>query len=237
MSNITTEPSQRELNKSREVDSRDELCDFLEELGFDKMPPERRLEIIEHASLEDYIYGTAALHQKLAPEAPAYPLDRPIRLENKTTGSGKDLAMPEERLPIFEKAHDLTMKVVAKYRKEGGSLQNVLNRCANLSAFGIVLAHPFEDGNGRTARTMAELIRGGYDRDRDFTNSPDSMLMLVAANRPEDGVRVNAYVPKREGTNDNPEDFLEFVAGLDVPFDQDQYVEAVHKGNFTTPYV
>lgn len=98
-----------------------------------------------------------------------------------------------------------------------------------------MLAHIYENGNGRTARTLGELVHNGFDR-----NNTDSAadLELLSTNRPDKGFRINSYVPTGEWSdgraNKDPIAFLDTVAALDAPFDGASYALAARKA-FTTP--
>lgn len=211
------------------------LGDMLTRIGLEGLSQEARLAFIERATLEDYKAAADALHKKVAPEHSHDEHPDAVKITDPNTGEIRHYtAAPSERDSILGKALESAQLVAAKYRSEGGSLEDALQRCSNLAAFGLVLAHRYENGNGRTARTMGELIHKGYD-----SSDPESVqdLLTVSANRPDKGFRINSYVPSGEWAdhaNAQPLEFLDTVAALEQPLDDHSYKEA-SRGMFTTP--
>lgn len=209
--------------------------DLVTTAGFEGLSAEARLEVIEKASLDDYISSIDLVHRKVAPNESHEFNDRATSLVDPNTGEIRhSTAQPHEREDILQRALDNAQSVVAKYRQEGGDTEDVLRRCSNLAAFGILLAHPYGEGNGRVARTIGELIDGGYDRaDQDTVDN----IVLLSTNRPSDGFRINSYTPSGEWVgraNEQPMEFLDFVAALDQPFDTQGYTAAM-AGSIITP--
>jgi len=211
------------------------LGEMLTRMGLEGLTPEERLVMVETATLDDYKSAADALHRKVAPDHSHDEHPDAVKIIDPKTGAVRHYtAAPAERDGILSKALESAKLVVAKYRSEGGNIEDALQRCGNLAAFGIVLAHRYENGNGRTARTMGELIHNGYD-----SSSQESVqdLAVVSANRPDKGFRINSYVPKGEwadSANTRPLEFLDLVAALDQPLDGHSYAVAA-SGTFTTP--
>ena len=204
------------------------ILEFVERLKLDELGPEQRLDAIRHASPESFVFGLTAVHQVVAPEADISPADYAMKMTDpRAENPDKLLAEPEQRMAIFDTAYTLAEQLVGKFDQEGGDIENVLERVANLAAFSIVLAHPFENGNGRTARTIGQLIRFGASTD---VNRQD--LLLCATERPlgEDSFRIDSYMPKG---SPEPINYLHELAAMNVPFDQAKYHQAAE---FTTPY-
>ncbi|RWZ78124.1 MAG: hypothetical protein EOT04_02845 [Candidatus Chaera renei] len=212
-------------------DNPDRLPKALEAYGFDNLSPEERLSVIEQARPEDFKGAVIALHRLVAPEADPEPTGRQMKLVGGNGEVRHLAAQPDQRDKILGLALDKAKAVAAKYRREGGSIQDVLNRCGNLAAFGVTLAHLFEDGSGRTARVLGHLIRESYQQDE----HSKADLAVLGANRPPSGFRINSYVPKVDWANDDPARFLDTVAALDVPFDGSSYKTAAGD-SFMTPY-
>ena len=213
-----------------------DLIDLLSSTGYEGLDAEARLSLVEGASLEGYMGAVDAIHRKVAPDESPDLHPEPVKIVNPTTGEVRRYAArPEERAGIMTHALELAQRVARKYRAEGGSIDDTLQRCGNLAAFGVVLAHNYENGNGRTARTLGELVHNGFDRAR-----PDAIddLATISANRPDSGFRINSYVPSMgwsEGRADeDPMAFLDVVAALDVPLDSSSYA-LVAQTAFTTP--
>lgn len=222
--------------KDRLADPQVGLGEILTEAGLEGLTPDERLGLIEQATVEDYMNAADIIHRKVAPEHSHEPHPDPVKIVNPHTGEVSHyMAAPSEREGILNKALENAKKIVAKYRIEGGSPEDALQRCGNLAAFGLALAHIYEEGNGRMARTVGEIIHQGYD-----SQNPESVenLAVVSKNRPTDGsFRINSYVPTGEWSgraNTQPHDFLDMVAGFDAPFDGQSYQDYV-RGSFTTP--
>ena len=64
-------------------------------------------------------------------------------------------------MPLFDTAAQL-IRALGQTVKPGEE-QGYLNRSANVLALSVVLAHTFQDGNGRTARTLAHAVREGSE--------------------------------------------------------------------------
>lgn len=217
-------------------DSSVSLGELLKESGFEGLSPEGRLAIIERATVDDYVATIDAVHRKVAPDHSHEPHPEAVKFISPGTGEMSSYAAkPEERAGILSHALEAAKQVAQKHRQEGGSINDTLQRCGNLAAFGVVLAHNYEDGNGRTARTLGELIHNGYDN-----SNPESIadLATLSANRLHEGFRINSYVPTGEWgngrANQDPIAFLDAVAALDVPLDGTSYVPAA-RSVITTP--
>lgn len=212
------------------------LAEVLSEAGFEGLQPEGRLELVERATVDDYVAAVDAIHRKVVPDHSHDPHPETMKLVDPKTGEIRSYtARPEERRGIMEHALGVAKQVAQKYREEGGSIEDALQRCANLAAFGVVLAHTYENGNGRTARTLGELIHNGFD-----SSNPESVsdLATISAERPEKGFRINSYVPRGDWAdgraNRSPVAFLDTVAALDVPLDGTSYATVASR-TFTTP--
>jgi hypothetical protein len=229
--------SSRPLTEEVLDDPRASIGDLVVTAGFEALTPEERLGVIENSTVADYKAAIDAVHRKVAPDESHEVNQKATKIADPNTGELRYMtAEPDARDGILEKAHGLAQEVIAVYRREGGDIENVLRRCGNLAAFGALLAHQYEEGNGRTARTIAELIEAGFDRnDQDTVDS----LRVVSTNRPATGSRIYSFVPSGEWAsraNTEPEAFLNMVAALDVPLDQDQY-NAATVGSFAYPRI
>ncbi len=216
------------------------LGDFLSRIGLEGLSPENRLELIERATVGDFMAAINAIHHKVAPEDSHEPQPEQAKFSDSQTGDIHGFATePEEREAILEHALSAAKQVVQKYREDGGSLDNTLQRCGDLAAFGIVLAHYYKDGNGRAARTIAELVYKGFD-----SKDPESIanLNLVSASRPRggSGFAISTYLPTGDWSNgranENPMAFLDVVAALDKPLDEASYTSAA-RAAFMTPRI
>jgi hypothetical protein len=212
------------------------LADMLTKAGFEGLSPADRLSLVEQASVEEYVATVDAIHHKVAPDHSHESHAEPVKIVDPKTGEVRShTAQPADRLGIMEHALVAARQVAQKYHAEGGSIDDALQRCGNLDAFGVVLAHNYKNGNGRTARALGELVYNGFDS---ANQASVSELAALSANRPERGFRINSYVPTGEWgegrADENPTGFLDAIAALDKPLDGVSYAAAA-RGAFTTP--
>lgn len=210
----------------------EQLRDYYREIGFEGSTAEDRLRFIEAATPEGILAVADKVHRIVAPEANTDHHPEQMKLVNPQGEVTHRLAMPEERMQIITHAVENAKAVVAKYRAEGGSIDNALERSGNSVVFGLGLAHFWDNGNGRMLRSMGHVIRYGTDPG-DTEKNRD--LDVASAPRPETGFKITSYVPKIEGANENPMAFLDQVVALDVPLDTRAYAEATNP-KFTVPY-
>lgn len=206
--------------------------------------PEMRLAFIENTSLDDFLLRTDLIHQKVAPgpeQAFATDTVYMYRVYHKDATLPEPsikhypTANPAERIAIMSYALEKQKDIAQKFRTEGGSIEDALVRCGNLSAFGITLAHFYEDGSGRTARSEGQFIRNGYHPWRG-----DLVADLQKLSQPRtDQLRQRTYAPKGKwsegGADRNPLSFLNAVASLAIPLDGISYTAAT-RHTFLTPY-
>ena len=223
ISNFSQVPHESELH----IDSQNlNIHSFAEQIGLETLEPDNRIELIEHATTADFIAVATMIHQMVAPEGDLSPIDV-TSYTTSTDGENRNpLAAPDERLPIFDKTVSLAHELIQKYRVEGGDQTNLLERLSNLAGFSIVLAHPFKDGNGRTARTLGALIKEGYN--------PET-IETVSKNRPPEGFRVNSYAPTELAMSQGSLVFLEQLAALEIPFKTSPYRDR-QRGYYITPF-
>lgn len=213
----------------------DNLFGILQETGFDNYNAEDRLRLIESADLEDFKSVLDKFHSLLAPETEPTESSLRAKLIDPRTGETTGyLVEPEDRDKILNHALTNAKKLIDGYRNGGGSIDDVLRRCANLAGLSIVLAHRYEDGNGRTARAVSELVARGFNpNDSELVDD----LRVLGSNRPDSGRRINSFVPINEWVDrsrQSPEDFLDLVAGFGIPFDGTSY-DVASRSLFTRP--
>lgn len=195
--------------------------------------PERRLRIIEGSGVGDFIVSMWAIHQLVAPEFDSNPTESSMMVQSRIPIR---MAPPNERYDVLKYTHEKALAVIDKYRQEGGELSNALERVANLAAFGGLFAHPYEGGNGRTARTQAHIIRFGFDQGKlDGIDGVATLHKLSLDGGGQDGPdgRYGSYKPLSIDANRNPTRYLDHVAALGVPLESTLYRDGA---NFITPY-
>jgi hypothetical protein len=196
------------------------VADFLKSEAYDGLQDEARLEdLVERMDIAKFVKLVSDLHRSVAPNTDPYPSLTTVNIGETST------ARPEERLPIMQAALELAKQVAAKYHDKGGSIRDALRRCGNLLASGVLLAHNYSDGNGRTARVLGMLVQDGYN-----SSNPDSVadLKLLSSNRDGQG-SFPSYTPtgdwSEEKANKNPMQYLEVLAALDVDLsDEKEYI-------------
>lgn len=192
---------------------------------------DRASQIAQNTSPEGILKAIIDLHTELAPEVPHEPSSEARSIVNPTTGEVSSiLAKPEERMKLFDRAAE-TIKALGESLQPGQE-QAFLNRSANVLALTVVLAHTFEDGNGRTARTLAHAVR--YGSEINDENKDD--YEVIGRNRTTEGFRITSYVPTKDGSTKSASELIEAAASLDIPLsDTAEYQQRAHE-NFTFPY-
>lgn len=88
-------------------------------------------------------------------------------------------------------------------------------RVGDVLALGVVLLHPFHDGNGRTARLLGLIFRDEYDG-KDYPDDYATVTEPRDIARQRGGFMINGYVPHfSEGFNQSdPEQVSSYLKGL-----------------------
>ena len=180
--------------------------------------PENRAAVLREWRTEDYMAAVAAMHSVLANDVSTAPAENPVKIVSPSGEVQKVLAPSEERLAIYTKGVELIKQLYDISAQE--EARSLLDRISDIVALCIVLEHSFEDGNGRTARVMAHIIRNGYDG----SDKSKGDIQLLGSNRPSKGFKVNSYVPRGEFAHEEPDTILEAAAALGTPLAlEDQY--------------
>ncbi len=172
------------------------------------------------------------IHRIVAADTSHEPNPVPTKLKDPEGNITGILAAPENRRPIFDYAAQKVRELSAVTGP--AETQQFLNRAADTLAVAVVLAHPYKDGNGRSARTIAQLVRYGLDTSNQ--RSIDDM-MLVSANRPTQGFRINGYIPRGDVVGDKtPCELIERIARTDIPLAETSRYISQRQAEFSTPY-
>lgn len=190
----------------------------------------KRAQLVSKETGVDLAAMATLLHGSLAPGVEQTPIDRQMNTISPDGEIKHRLMEPSKRFSLFQKASELIQGLGAYLQP--GQESDFLERASNIVALTVAISHPFEDGNGRTARTLASLIRDGYNpQDEESMNE----LHTLGQNRPTKGFRVNSYIPKV--SVEDPASFLESVAALDVPLTADAQDYRQRTAElFTSPY-
>lgn len=199
--NIITSPS-HETQPSTERLTAGEFRDLMsQEYGIGGETPQERMEQFKKLSVE----GVAILLEQvntglLGAESSLMSHDSAMRIGEVST------VAPEYRHKVF-------VDMIESVQSAPDSLNPA--RLGDVIALGVVLLHPFRDGNGRTARTIGMMFRDNYD-----SNSYESDFEVVAASRDEarakGGFLINGYIPNfPEGFNQSdPDAVSDYLATL-----------------------
>lgn len=224
---ITLPPTNPEAEHQKPVDW-DNVFEAVNQVGLPLDRVERSKDVANMTGA-DLAMMTAVFHAVLAPgEEPSPSSEARFIVDPKTGGEVATSISPEQRLPLYEYAAEL-IHGLAKDME--GKEEMFLKRAGNILAITTLAAHPFEDGNGRTARFVSHLIRHAE------SNSLDEIeeLKMLGTNRPVDGgYRVISYVPKDKDID--LKTLLDSAASLEIPLDDPESYKAATQQVFTTPY-
>lgn len=180
------------------------------------------------SGLQDFIRD---VHTIVAPDVEHAPTKDAMHIEGKDGLNRRELMAPDERAACMEHAATL-IRTLGERRVQAADDAMFLKRAGHVAALAVVLTHTYPDGNGRTARTVGQLLRSGLD-----PQDPESVddMRVLSKNRPVHGWKVNSYVPTHDGVHMKPAEIMEAAASLDIPFaDEQAYVDRTHSV-FTKP--
>lgn len=153
------------------------------------------------------------VHMYVAPASDPEHTQRQMYVKNPDGSSRKALMSSEERRPYFERSIDKIMRYTKKSDWHMYPQEHLI-RVAFAIAMMIVEAHPYEDGNGRTARTIAHLICGAPEDTK--------LLAELYLNRYSDdsslshGTKLNSY--KRLDTCElSPDEIIDYILAENLP--------------------
>lgn len=190
----------------------------------------KRAQLVSKETGIDLAAMATLLHGSLAPGVEQTPVDRQMNTVSPDGEIKHRLMEPSKRFSLFQKASELIQGLGANLQP--GQESDFLERASNIVALTVAVSHPFEDGNGRTARTLANLIRDGYNpQDKESMDA----LHVMGQNRPTEGFKIYSYIPN--ASVEDPNAFLESVAALDVPLTTDSQAYRQRTVDlFTSPY-
>lgn len=201
----------------------------LEALGWQGLDVNARFDKVANMTPEEFVRQATLIHELVAPNTRNTPTDFPMKLFSPITGENKKTFVnPPDRFAVMDKGVDLVHKLAIMDDGTEEARSGILKRAANVLALTLAEVHPFEDGNGRTLRTLAHAIRFGIDSQE---NRDD--LSIASANRPSEGFRINSFLPKDDLDFDTS---VKAAASLDVPLaDTETYTKRAN-ASFTSPY-
>lgn len=153
--------------------------DLTAEYGFTGQDPSERLDNLRHMSPDHVAFFLTDLNRRLQGSNETLVSDQVVKVGEKGT------IAPEERAKLFI---GLINKIKAAEHVSPA-------RAGDTLGLGILLLHPFRDGNGRTSRMMALMFRDEFDQ-------PDYEADFYALAESRDEVRavpgripVASYIP------------------------------------------
>ena len=184
-----------EIKNPGEVLSAEGLKNLVTEVGIDGSTPKERADQFKNVSLEDF----AGLIDEI---------NRGVQ------GSADSLILEDgdkETIPV-EYRYEV-MSELMRLIKESSDDVNP-ERLGDVAALGIVLLHPFQDGNGRTARIVGSIFHEEYDDGWENNYGIVSESRDIARER--GGFIINGYIPYLpEGkSQSNPEDVIAYLGSL-----------------------
>lgn len=224
MSETATSPTETLANQHWEA-----VYNAVDGLGIDN-DPSIRANQVSAMTAEGIMEGATTLHTVLAPDMSHEPTDYIMNVTSPDCSNRTPLTPPTERQHIFVEAARLVDE--ANELRRGGDDLVFLERAANVVALALVLAHPFEDGNGRTARAMAQLTREGYSGSSEERDD----IKDYGGNRPVKGFRILSFLPTGDGKLAALAELLAVAASLDVPLRDKQKYAARKQRTYTSPF-
>lgn len=218
----------REARYRRDYDPTPEWNDVVERIDQINMPQD----INERANDVAFNFGkqgidiemvAQAVHQVLVPHIETIPTDFNMKVQSPDGSRSTVLMHPEDRAELFDQAAKLVSGL--NDRRGDSDDEAFLARASNVIALSIVLAHPYANGNGRTARLIGGLLREG-------PQSED--LKTLGAERPESGFRINSYLPRDASLT--PLEVLQAAAALETPLSDSETYMSEGADKFTGPY-
>jgi len=207
----------------------DSIYGIAEQFGYGA-DEKKRADKIASLSADELMTTATTLHTYLAPENSHEATDYSMKITSPDGSNARELMAPQARAAYMQYAVGLVQKLAMQ--RTPGTEKQFLERAANIVALSLVKAHTFEDGNGRTARTFAHLIREGYDGGEEIKND----LKIAGTNRPTEGFRINSFLPTGKGSELTPEELLDVAAALDVPLEDTQNYKTLTREAFASPY-
>ena len=183
-----------EIKNPGEVLSAEGLKNLVVEVGVDGSTPKERADQFKNVSLEDF---TGLIDN----------INRGVQ------GSADSLILEDGVMKIGDKE-----TIPVEYRYEVMSeLMRLIKESSddvNPERLGIVLLHPFQDGNGRTARIAGSIFHEEYDDGWENNYGIVSESRDIARER--GGFIINGYIPYLpEGkSRSNPEDVIAYLESL-----------------------
>ncbi|MBP7837672.1 Fic family protein [Candidatus Saccharibacteria bacterium] len=180
------------------IDLNEFQAHIAETYGISEDSPAGRIDQLKQLSVEGAAMLLEDINKTVNNSNDSLVSDSVIMIGNKPT---LDV---EHRHQVFEQLiHDI---------RESDSLVSP-ERVGDVLALGVVLLHPFKDGNGRTARVIGMMFRDDYtgpDAQDSFSTVTESRDRL----REKGGWMINGYIPKTDADMSDPTQVSIYLRGL-----------------------
>lgn len=227
MSETALAPQGQTINQSVSPEEQFEAVkNRLDDIGFNPDANVRANDIAQWG-VNDLIAASTLIHAEVAPNADINPTDFSMKMSSPEGVTTAVLMDPEKRYDFLKYATD-KIQELGKTLKPGDE-RGFLDRAANIVGMATVLAHSFEDGNGRTSRTLAYAIKEGYDPDNQDRLED---FKAVATERPKEGYKMLGIIPYDKDLT--PEQQIDALAAVDIPLiDRQAYLDRASKVQFS----
>ena len=140
-----------EIKNPGEVLSAEGLKNLVAEAGVDGSTPKERADQFKNISLEDFAGLIDKINRRVQGSADS------LILEDGVMKIGD-----KETIPV-EYRYEVMSELMRLIKESSDDINP--ERLGDVAALGIVLLHPFRDGNGRTARIVGSIFHEEYDDD------------------------------------------------------------------------
>lgn len=176
-----------------------------------------------------------ALHDVLVPDVQSTPTERAIKSVDPNSGEVVRVFLePKERSIIFDLAADYIRKL-SEMRASRDDDEQFLIRAASVVALAITLAHSYENGNGRLARMIAELVRYG-------SRNKDDLILLGTerdvSQKQKNGFRIDSYRQFGNSIDRGESDYdvMRIAASPDTPLEKKEEYVRKASSTFSSPH-
>lgn len=182
MSEISATSNGHEIGRPTPIATAEALKARLSsEYGIDGNSPAERVEQLKQLSVEGVAIMLEDINKSVQGSADSLVShDRVIKI------GGKETIKLEDRYDVFT-------KLVTDIQNAPEDVNPA--RVGDVLALGVVALHPFQDGNGRTARTIGLLFRDSYDEST-YQEDYDVAIEPRDKARERGGFVISGYIPR-----------------------------------------
>lgn len=181
------------------------------EYGIDGETPDDRIRQLKSVSVEGIAILIEDINKSVQGSADS------LMLHDRVSKIGEQEALsPDDRYDVF-------IKLVDDIKNAPDNINPA--RVADTLAMGVVLLHPFQDGNGRTARTIGLLFRDNYD-ELDYESDYNQITEPRDIARQRGGMVIFGYTPRFADGFDqtDPQSVSKYLSSLLTDSSDEQYI-------------